>query len=332
MYVCVFDGKVFGIGTMRSFLRSKTESILLSIFVIMIYLPRADFNVYSVYVSKIYIKEHRKVILKISKDKKSIEQLKVEAQEYKELLLETKQNDACVTIRDLNRIAQQFGDVLNEKYNDIVEALRFREDIEITESLFESGNYSGKLFSAVSKVTNEQLDFYYSMDINDDEGAESTLIITCEQEPFVVDEFDDIEGFIIRISYINGSVTYDDEQGYYMPFAEDEISQNDINNYVETMIDFINIKLESLKDYVDSIRYETVKDGGEFHIALGVYCDECDEEYICIDEKLAEVGTCLNCGAHNEIAVCERCGNYFVDYCDDEIKLCDLCKEHYEED
>ena len=40
----VFDGKVFGIGTMRSFLRSKTESILLSIFVIMIYLPRADFN------------------------------------------------------------------------------------------------------------------------------------------------------------------------------------------------------------------------------------------------------------------------------------------------
>lgn len=158
------------------------------------------------------------------------------------------------------------------------------------------------------------------------------LIITCEQEPFVVDEFDDIEGFIIGISYINGSVTYDDEQGYYMPFAEDEISQNDINNYVETMIDFINIKLESLKDYVDSIRYETVKDGGEFHIAPGVYCDECDEEYICIDENLAEVGTCLNCGAHNEIAVCERCGNYFVDYCDDEIKLCDLCKEHYEED
>lgn len=135
--------------------------------------------------------------------------------------------------------------------------------------MFESGNYSGKLFSAVSKVTNEQLDFYYSMDINDDEGAESTLIITCEQEPFVVDEVDDIEGFIIRISYINGSVTYDDEQGYYMPFAEDEISQNDINNYVETMIDFINIKLESLKDYVDSIRYETVKDGGEFHIAPG---------------------------------------------------------------
>ena len=65
MYVCVFDGKVFGIGTIRSFLRSKTESILLSIFVIMIYLPRADFNLYSVYVSKIYIKEHRKVTIKV---------------------------------------------------------------------------------------------------------------------------------------------------------------------------------------------------------------------------------------------------------------------------
>lgn len=61
MYVRVFDGKVVGIGTMRS----KTESIFQSIFVIMIYIPKADFNVYSVYVSKIYIKEHRKVTIKV---------------------------------------------------------------------------------------------------------------------------------------------------------------------------------------------------------------------------------------------------------------------------
>lgn len=273
----------------------------------------------------------QKALLKLSKDKKSLEQLQAEAQEYEELLLELKQNDTGVTIRDMDRIVEEFEDVINEKYDDIIEALRFREDIEITGIMFDSNNYSGKLFTALSKVTNEQLDFYYLMDINDDEGEESRLTITCGQKPFVVDGFEDTNGFIINIVYINGAVTYDDEQGYYMPFSEDGISKSDIDNYVETMINFINTELESLKDYVDSIKYETVKDGRDLPIAFGICCDECCEEYICVDENLAEMGRCLNCGAQNDIAKCERCGQYYIDYDDDMIKICDSCKEYYEE-
>lgn len=273
----------------------------------------------------------QKALLKLSKDKKSLEQLQAEAQEYEELLLELKQNDTGVTIRDMDRIVEEFEDVINEKYDDIIEALRFREDIEITGIMFDSNNYSGKLFTALSKVTNEQLDFYYLMDINDDEGEESRFTITCGQKPFVVDGFEDTNGFIINIVYINGAVTYDDEQGYYMPFSEDGISKSDIDNYVETMINFINTELESLKDYVDSIKYETVKDGRDLPIAFGICCDECYEEYICVDENLAEMGRCLNCGAQNDIAKCERCGQYYIDYDDDMIKICDSCKEYYEE-
>lgn len=43
------------------------------------------------------------------------------------------------------------------------------------------------------------------------------------------------------------------------------------------------------------------------------------------------MGRCLNCGAQNDIAKCERCGQYYIDYDDDMIKICDSCKEYYEE-
>lgn len=263
---------------------------------------------------------------------KPLEQVEAERKEYEELLIEAKQNDAGVTIRNANNIIEEFRIVLEEKYSDIIEALRFREDIEIGELEFDENSYSGTLFSAKSKVTNEQLDFRYAMDITDEEGAESTLTITCEQYPFGLVDLEYEQGFRVNISYINGAVEYDDEQGYYMPTAYDDISECDIDNYVDKMVEFINLKLENLRDYVESIRYETVKGGGDLPIASNVYCDECDEEYICIDENMAEIGTCLNCGAHNMIAQCERCGQYYNDYEDDDIKLCDSCKEHYEEE
>lgn len=272
----------------------------------------------------------KNALSKLSKEKKSLEQLQADAEEYKELLMEAKQNDAGITIRDLSKIINEFEDVLIEKHDDIVEALRFREDLEISELKFCSENNSGALFSVLSKVNDERLDFCYSMDVNDDEAAESILSISCEQDPFLVDDEEETSGFIIQITYVNGAAEYDDEQGLYMPIADDGIVQADIDNYVDEIVDYISNNIESMKDYVESIRYRIVKDGGYMPVASGVFCDECGEEYICIDDSLAEVGTCLNCGAHHVIAECERCGQYFHDYDEDEIKLCDSCKDYYE--
>ena len=217
-----------------------------------------------------------------------------------------------------------FKDVLLETSIDITDALRFREDISINTLDFDYNNLEGKLFSARSKVTNQQLDFFYSMKINDEEGSESILTITGTPN------FSSHNEFSVDITYINGAVEYNDEQGYYMPIANDGILKADLDNYLDKVVDFINVELESLKEYVDSISYERVKDGGTLPIADGVYCDECEEEYICIDEGVAEVGICLNCGAHYKISVCERCGQYFIDYEDTDIKICDQCKAYYD--
>lgn len=273
-----------------------------------------------------------KALNKLYEYRKSQEQLNAETQTYEERLLSTKQDDTGVTIRNTESIIKLFEDIIIYRYSDITDALRFREDIEFTEMKFDPNKSSGKLFSAISKVTNQRLDFYYYMEVDDEEGAESKLFISCEKDPFEIDESDEEKGFCVSISYTNGAVSYDDEQGYYMPITEDGISESDIDNYIDNIVQYINTKLTSRKDYVESIRYETIKEGGNLPIAAGIYCDECGEEYICTDESLAEVGTCLNCGAHNDIAVCERCGQYFIDHDKDEIKLCDSCKEHYEKE
>lgn len=264
---------------------------------------------------------------KMYNEKKSLEQSKAEAHEYDEMLLEVKQSEAGVNIRTINGIIEEFETVLTESYMDIVEALRFRDDIEISRMNFDSTKYSGMLFYVVSRVSKKTINFYYSMEINDEEGAESVLTITCEHRAFVIEKHYDAKNLYVSITYKNGEVEYDDEQGYYKPVSEDGIVKGDVENYVDTIIDFINTEVENFKVYIESIRYEIVKDGGNLPIALGVYCDECYEEYICIDANLAEVGTCLNCGAHNNIFECERCGHYYNEYNEDEVKICNNCKE-----
>lgn len=286
-------------------------------------LDRAAYNVIRRSIEKID-KYFDNALIELYRNEKSFEPIQGSLLKYKDLLIETKQNDSGIEIRDNSRIIALFKDVLLETSIDITDALRFREDISINTMDIDYNNLGGALFSARSKVTNQQLDFFYSMKINDEEGSESTLTITGTPN------FSSHNEFSVDITYINGAVEYNDEQGYYMPIANDGILKADLDNYLDKVVDFINVELESLKECVDSISYERVKDGGTLPIADGVYCDECEAEYICIDEDVAEVGICLNCGAHYKISVCERCGQYFIDYEDIEIKICDQCKAYYD--
>ena len=107
---------------------------------------------------------------------------------------------------------------------------------------FKRNNNSGELFSAVSSVTNEKLDFYYSMDVIDSEGSESTLTISCIQGPINVDGLDASEGNII-ISYFNGEVSCD-EDGIYTPIVKDGIPDYYMKNYLNVMVKFILTKLK----------------------------------------------------------------------------------------
>ena len=179
---------------------------------------------------------------KLYTDKQSLEQKQEAVRKYKELLFEVKQNDSGVNIREAGAIIEEFGNALEEKTAEIIEALRCREDINISEMKFKRNNNSGELFSAVSSVTNEKLDFYYSMDVIDSEGSESTLTISCIQGPINVDGLDASEGNII-ISYFNGEVSCD-EDGIYTPIVKDGIPDYYMKNYLNVMVKFILTKLK----------------------------------------------------------------------------------------
>lgn len=150
------------------------------------------------------------------------------------------------------------------------------------------------------------------MQIDDSEGADSSLKISC-----------DYEEFNAFIEYCNGAVEYDDESGLYMPITEDEIE--DIDNAVDEILDLIRRELTS---YMGIVEQEDVADC--------LTCYECGEEAICINEEILPVGTCMSCGYVNAVHECERCHSWFNSDEEgsviDEIAFCQNCLDILEEE
>lgn len=109
----------------------------------------------------------------------------------------------------------------------------------------------------------------------------------------------------------NGAVEYDEEQGYYLPLGEEGISEKDILQLKNRIVDFVNEGLVDLKEAAGTENYAEVTDGGNPVIQKNLYCAECGEE-------------------------CDRCGAMFnaeTEGCmDDRWNLCDCCKERYDEE
>ena len=69
-------------------------------------------------------------------------------------------------------------------------------------------------------------------------------------------------------------------------------------------------------------------------IAEFVYCSECGEEAICINDDILPIGTCVNCGHFNIIEKCDKCGKLFnsdeVGVYEDDIAICSNCLDKLE--
>ena len=244
-------------------------------------------------------------ILEIEKQKK-IERMMLE-----ELDHDCRENDSGVSIRNNHKIEALFDESIAEFFTEFEEKLRFRNDIEI-QYQYEGNGDNGKLFSVKSSITQEYLEFYFDMDICDDEGSESTLAFYCSNSDFKV-----------YLKYQNGAVELDYDSGLYMPVTEDSIG--DIANIIDEIIDFINMELPSYLEQVNP------KDIGQ-----DLICCECGTESICINEDILPIGTCLNCGYLNEVRECDRCHSWF-DFEEEGIvtedrALCQKCIEKLEDE
>lgn len=238
-------------------------------------------------------------------------------QERLEIQLEMMETDANIRIRNYGEIIDMFDDCMQDLYNSLTLDLRFRQDINFSrfttlDNKSKKANISGSFIEINHKISNKKLNLLYTLTIDELRGETSTLIIYTQNE-----------NVKLFLEYINGDAEYDSYLRYYVPLYEGNIPDPD--EIEEELVDFINDYFENLRTKVDQDMYSIIKDGGDSPIS-DIPCNFCDEPYVCVNEEYAPFGTCLNCGEHNDISKCERCGCYFEDESEnDDIKICQNC-------
>jgi hypothetical protein len=262
----------------------------------------------------------------ISKEEKEViaRQREEERQAFEDAMMMNIQDESGVVIRSDDEIMEYMASALTGFSDEVSQKLRFRQDIEVSELLFDENEISGEFLRVVSKVNKDEMIFEYELLLSSEQGMSSQLTISCDGE------------FIGQIEYVNGAVEYDEEQGYYLPLAEDGIAESDIAELKNKIVDYVNENLFDLKEAARAENYAEVTDGGNPVLQENLCCAECGEEWIYIGNSLVEYGTCLNCGYLNEVKECDRCGNMFnteiEGYTNDGCNLCGYCKEQYDEE
>lgn len=234
------------------------------------------------------------------------------------------ESDSGVEIKNENEIYMIFEDAIIRLHQYVEEQLRFRLDIQVEElnklSYIADNQF---LFNIKHLLTEEEISVTCKVIIDTSQGGQSILKIIFEYGSNTK---------IYDVPYVNGEVSYNEEQCNYMPETEDEFGEIQLQEAIEELIDFVNVNLESLREKVDNQMYRIIKDGANSPVA-DICCWNCGESYICIDENYAEFGCCLNCGEMNEIYLCEKCD----EYCDDVhdvagVQLCEKCYQEFKDE
>lgn len=244
-----------------------------------------------------------------------------------ERILELKESESGVITRNSNQILALFNDELSRLYDSIEETFRFSEYLNFSDyTEIENCNSNSVVFEIQNKIDGYVISFEANTDINDYEGSQSFLYLEYKK-----DGSSSLEE-IGSVSYDYGEVEFNEFQGNYMPIQMDGISEHEMSRLGEKIVDIINSEFTDYKEKVESSRYFIIKDGGPDPI-LDLPCQECGEEWICVDETITDLGRCLNCGEINEVTECERCGRKdFGSPSEDEPFLCEGCWNYYEEE
>lgn len=253
-----------------------------------------------------------KIILSEEEKLEIEKQRQIEIQMLEELDHECRENDANVSIKDRYEIEELFHECLSSFITDIEENLRFRDDIEISEDKNYDTGITGSILLIRSNIDELEIELKYKMTIDDSEGADSILCI-----------YNGDGGFETELIYTNGAVEYDDENGLYMPITQDEIGS--IDKLVDEVNELIDREMPNYKEIAS-----------EDDIADFVFCSECGDDAIYINESILPFGTCMNCGHVNDIHECEKCGSLFNSDEDgmfeDDVAICQSCLDDLEEE
>lgn len=240
----------------------------------------------------------------------------------REHLDEIAESESGVKVYSKLQIIDFFGDVLQSLYQDVLEIFGDREDLEFDSLSKLEADEKQQAFKIHSRICDNTISIFVELDINDSPGDISFLKITCSKE----DELTESD-----VCFTNGEYSFNHEQGYYMPDTKDELDEASVEKAKQSICDFTEEHFPNLRDIADLQNHLDAMGRSSAITERDVYCNECGEEYICINEEYAPLGTCLNCGAKNRIIYCTNCECPIeavdIEDEDEEPHYCPACNE-----
>ncbi|HDR7366807.1 hypothetical protein [Bacillus toyonensis] len=184
-------------------------------------------------------------------------------------------------------------------FHEIEEKVYYRSDIKIT-SIKPNIHETDRVFEITHCYLNKKIYVTAESQIDGSQSGVSDLQLTLYCDDNIEDTFD--------ISFTNGSVFFDEDQGAYVPISEKDLNISELSN-LERDIDTL------IENYMPEI---------EVHDLAGFRCEECEEFAINIgDNNGLDIGACLNCGHINDVGECTRCG---IAIASSEYELCSSCE------
>ncbi|MDT3498175.1 hypothetical protein NLU03_28735 [Bacillus toyonensis] len=185
-------------------------------------------------------------------------------------------------------------------FDRIEENIYYRSDIEIT-PIKPNIRETNKVFEIEHRYVNKKIYVTVESQIDGSQLGVSDVQLTLYCD-------DDIEG-TFNVNFTNGSVSFDENQGAYIPISEKDLDISELRNLERDIHTLIEKDMPEI-EYVNTAEYP---------------CEICGKYTINIVEDIGlYVGSCMNCEHINHVGKCPKCG-ILVDSSEDD--LCYSCEE-----
>jgi hypothetical protein len=213
------------------------------------------------------------------------------------------QEETGVSILTEDDIKEGFLELITDKFEELKDDIYPRLDLQVY--YFEPELASGfieDIFIVESNITDIKITVKCSAEIEDSPGSVSEVYFDIHVNENLSETF--------KITFSNGSYSYNEEQGNYMPDSKDIFDTQHLNDAILHIHSIIDTEIPVISE----------EDLASFE------CEECRKFTVNLSEENGySVGTCISCGHKNRVGECLRCQE-FIDSQED--ILCDSCLEY----